>query len=93
MEELTDLIQQIATQSRKLKEALALKTEEIEQLKAELNQSKSLNTQFEKKLLEITEQSKREKTPVESKDLNDDLQERVNELVKEIDACILHLKQ
>lgn len=93
MEELISLIQQVANQSKKLKEELILKEQKIAQLNAELNETIALKIEFEAKLTQLTEQLKHENATNEKVDQTENLQEQVEELVKEIDACILHLRE
>lgn len=93
MEELLSLIQQVANQSKRLKEEVDLKTLEIDRLKAELIETTAQKTESEAKLMQLTEELKHKNIPVSTVETTVNVHERVDELVKEIDECIHHLKR
>lgn len=93
MEELLSLIQQVANQSKRLKEEVDLKTLEINRLKAELIDTTAQKTECEAKLIQLTGELKHKNIPASTVETTVNVHERVDELVKEIDECIHHLKR
>jgi hypothetical protein len=93
MEELYKLIQEVEIQSKKLKSKLNEKSDEVAILKHQLNSITEQKNEYEAKLMHLTA-SLEQKNTMEGKSINEnDLHQRVDELVREIDECIAHLKQ
>ncbi len=93
MKELSALIQQVTEKSKLMKVDLIEKTSEIERLQKELEKLRSEKAESERKVDELKREIARATMVQHSNQPDGGLNERIDELVREIDECIHHLKQ
>jgi len=93
MKELSALIQQVTEKSKLMKIDLVEKTNEIERLQKELEKLRSEKAESERKVDELKREVARATMVQHSNQPDGGLNERIDELVREIDECIHHLKQ
>jgi predicted nuclease with TOPRIM domain len=93
MDELSGLIQQVAQRSRALRDRLAIEVAEKERLQVELSRVISENARTEERLRELEQEVVRLRNQKPAEVSVNDLNERIDELVREIDECVLHLKR
>lgn len=93
MEELSGLIQQVTEKSKKMKAELVMKTDALNQLQVEFNKLTSQKAEFEQRVKNLEEELAQAKEIREETSQEVDLNARIDELVREIDECIHHLKQ
>lgn len=93
MDELTDLIAQLETKSLALKNEVEAKKQAIAQLESDFANLFAEKTNCETKLAQLAEDLKHKDAHSTMQSQGMDLNDRVDELVREIDECIHHLKQ
>jgi len=93
MEELSELIQRVTEKSKKMKAELVMKTDALTQLQLELQNITSQKAEFEQRVKELEKELAQAKEIRVESSQEIDLNERIDELVREIDECIHHLKQ
>ena len=93
MEELSELIQRVTEKSKKMKAELVMKTDALTQLQIELQNITSQKAEFEQRVKELEKELAQAKEIRVESNQEIDLNERIDELVREIDDCIHHLKQ
>ena len=93
MEELSALIQQVTEKSKLIKINLIEKTNLVEQLQVEIGTLRSEKAEFEQRVNDLERELAQAKTIGHSNEQKVDLNDRIDELVREIDECIHHLKQ
>ena len=93
MEELSELIQRVTEKSKKMKAELVMKTDALTQLQIELQNITSQKAEFEQRVKELEKELAQAKEIRVVSNQEIDLNERIDELVREIDDCIHHLKQ
>lgn len=93
MEELSELIQRVTEKTKKMKAELVMKTDALTQLQIELQNITSQKAEFEQRVKELEKELAQAKEIRLVSNQEIDLNERIDELVREIDDCIHHLKQ
>lgn len=93
MEELSELIQRVTEKTKKMKAELVMKTDALTQLQIELQNITSQKAEFEQRVKELEKELAQAKEIRVVSNQEIDLTERIDELVREIDDCIHHLKQ
>jgi predicted nuclease with TOPRIM domain len=93
MDELTGLIQQVVERTRKLRADLTAEVAEKERIQVELNRVISDNTRNQERLREMEQEIAKLREETLVKEPVADLNARIDELVREIDECVHHLKK
>jgi predicted nuclease with TOPRIM domain len=93
MDELTGLIQQVASRTRVLRERVTAEVAEKERLQVELNRVITENGRIQERLRELEQEVVRLRENQVVNVPTVDLNARIDELVREIDECVLHLKK
>lgn len=93
MDELTGLIQQVAHRTRSLRERVVAEVAEKERLQVELTRVISENGRIQERLRDLEQEVVRLRENQVVNVPTVDLNVRIDELVREIDECVLHLKK
>jgi len=93
MNELNSLIQRVAEKSKSLKSEVAEKAIQIETLQTRVNLLLSEKAELEEQVNDLRQQLTQLSDNVISESTDTIFNNRIDELVREIDECIHHLKQ
>lgn len=93
MNELNNLIQRVAEKSKSLKSEVAERAIQIETLQTKVNLLLSEKAELEEQVNDLKQQLTQLSDNVISESTDTIFNNRIDELVREIDECIHHLKQ